>query len=101
MSKRRRLSAQAWRGMLVQFEGGGQLAEDFCQQHGISVASLKRWQRKLQAPVTEESASHADAAADTVSPAAFVDLGALRSGASRLELRLEFGGGVVLELSRG
>ena len=97
MSKRRRLSAQAWRGMLVQFEGSGQLAEEFCQQHGISVASLKSWQRKSRAPVTEASAP----SGDTVSAAPFVDLGALRSSASRLELRLEFGSGVVLQLSRG
>lgn len=101
MSKRRRLSAQAWRGMLVQFEGSGQSAEEFCQEHDISMASLKRWQQKLRAAAAEASAQRADAASDTVSQAQFVELGALRSSSPRIELRLEFGGGVVLQLSRG
>lgn len=31
-SKRRRLSAEAWRGMLERFEGSGLPAESFCEQ---------------------------------------------------------------------
>jgi hypothetical protein len=35
------------------------------------------------------------------SPAQFIDLGALGASRSRFEVRLEFGGGVVLSLVRG
>lgn len=45
--KRRRLSAQAWRGMLERFEGSGLSAEGFCQHEGISLASLYRWRLKF------------------------------------------------------
>jgi hypothetical protein len=34
-------------------------------------------------------------------PAAFVDLGALATPTSRLELRLDLGGGMLLQIARG
>jgi hypothetical protein len=38
-------------------------------------------------------------AVETFAP--FIDLGDLRSGGQRLEVRLDFGGGVVLSIARG
>jgi transposase-like protein len=99
-SKQRRLSAEAWRGMVERFEGSGLSAEGFCEQEGISVASLYRWRLKLRQGASGELPKRLDTPAATAEAAEFVDLGALRPG-SRFELRLDFGGGVVLQLSRG
>jgi transposase-like protein len=99
-SKQRRLSAEAWRGMVERFEGSGLSAEGFCEQEGISVASLYRWRLKFRQDASGEPVKRADAAASTEA-VEFVDLGALRPSGSRLELRLDLGGGVILQLSRG
>lgn len=99
-NKRRRLGAEAWRGMVKRFEGSGLSAEGFCQQEGISLASLYRWRLKFRQDASGESVKHADAAATPAEAVEFVDLGALRPSSSRLELRLDFGGGVILQLSR-
>lgn len=100
-SKRRRLSADAWRGMLERFEGSGLSAESFCEQEGISLPSLKRWRLKIGQDASEAVTKRADRSNAAAEAAEFVDLGALRAGGSRLELRLDFGGGVILQLSRG
>jgi transposase-like protein len=99
-NKRRRLGAEAWRGMVERFEGSGLSAEGFCEQEGISLASLYRWRVKFRQDASSELPKRAGALAATAEAAEFVDLGALRPG-SRFELRLDFGGGVVLQLSRG
>jgi hypothetical protein len=49
-------------------------------------------------PATSDSA-RAELAAEGAAP--FIDLGNLRAGGSRLEVRLELGGGLVLSLARG
>jgi transposase-like protein len=100
-NKRRRLSAEAWRGMVERFEGSGSSAEGFCQQEGISLASLYRWRLKFRHDASGERVKRADTPATTAEAVEFVDLGALRSSGSRLDLRLDFGGGVILQLSRG
>jgi hypothetical protein len=43
----------------------------------------------------------ARAAPSPVSTAGFVDLGALKDAASRLEMRLDLGGGMLLHVVRG
>lgn len=98
---RRRLSAEAWSGMLERFEGSGLSVESFCEQEGISLPSLKRWRLKFQQDAGAEPQKRAGVAAAEPEAAEFVELGALRAGGSRLEVRLDFGGGVVLQLSRG
>jgi hypothetical protein len=100
--KRRRLSSDAWRAMVEKFEGSGLSAEDFSRQERISVASLQRWwQVKARTEAGDGVAPAPTRSATKSALGAFVDLGALGSSGSRLELRLEFGGGVVLQLSRG
>jgi hypothetical protein len=41
------------------------------------------------------------ARAEAAVAAPFIDLGDLRSGGSRFEVRLELGGGVILSIARG
>jgi transposase-like protein len=91
------LGAETWREILERFAGGGMAVEAFCEQEGISPQSFYRWRARLGA--TPESATPAMRA-----PAGFVDLGALAGDAlssSRLELKLDLGGGVLLQLIRG
>jgi transposase-like protein len=95
--KRRRLGADTWRGILERFAGGGMAVDAFCEQEGVSPQTFYRWRARLgKEAVVATPAVRA--------PAGFVDLGALAGDAlasSRLELKLDLGGGVVLQLIRG
>jgi hypothetical protein len=96
--KRRRLSADAWSTMVEKFEASGLPEEVFCQQERVSLASLHRWRTKPRSePGRKRPATRAEAGAETAS---FVDLGGLPMRSGQLEVRLDFGGGVVLQLSR-
>jgi putative transposase len=94
----RRLSAKAWPGMVARFEESGLTAVAFCEREGISSKSFYRWRLRLRGPAspraTDKGASVTNAAAG------FIDLGALRSGTPRLDLRLDLGGGMLLHLVR-
>ena len=96
--KRRRLSADAWSAMVEKYDASGLSEEAFCQQERVSLASLRRWRTKSRSepgkkrPVTRSVAD--------IQAASFVDLGGLPMRSGQLEVRLDFGGGVVLQLSR-
>ncbi len=110
--KRRRLSKAQWHEMMQRFDGACSTVEDFCTGQGVSTTSFYRWRALLarSSPAVHRStgstASATPAPRDLtpVHPAAaapgFVDLGALGHSAAVLELRLDLGGGLVLELSR-
>ena len=93
-----RRSAKAWRGLLARFAESGLTATGFCEREGISSKSFYRWRSRLgrsaDQPPARKKADVRNAAAG------FVDLGTLRTGGSRLELRLDLGGGVLLHLVR-
>lgn len=97
--KQRRYGAKGWRKILDRFEDSGLTALAFCGQERISTKSLRRWQLRL----SEESGQGlvaAKAAPMTSKANGFIDLGDLRSGGSRLEVRLELGAGIVLSIAR-
>lgn len=90
-----RRSRTEWRALLKDLDQSGLSVAAFCRREGLCSASLYRWQRQLsEAPAGEELRDQ------DVDAGAFVDLGAL-SGAGRLELKLDLGGGIVLHLVRG
>ncbi|HEY4969375.1 MAG TPA: transposase [Steroidobacteraceae bacterium] len=96
-AKQRRLSSKVWRGLIARFEESGLTAIAFCEREGVSSKSFYRWRTRLSA--AGQAATRT--AARVASPAPeFIDLGALRGGSSRLELRLDLGGGVLLHLVR-
>lgn len=96
--KRRRLSADAWTAMVEKFDASGLPEEVFCQQERVSLASLRRWRTKSRSePGKKRPAMRAVAGMESAS---FVDLGGLPTRSGQLEVRLDFGGGVVLQLSR-
>ena len=98
-SKQRRYRAGTWREILGRFEESGLGAPAFCARERVSVQSLRRWQARLGGE--SDDALVAKAKALTGETAEFIDLGALRSGEPRLEVRLELGAGLILSIARG
>jgi len=61
---------------------------------------FRRWRATLKDAQTEHRVTaRAEPAAGVSAP--FIDLGDLRSGGPRLEVRLDLGSGVVLSIARG
>jgi len=99
MQTTKRRSAQAWREVVARFTQSGLTEEAFCEREGIGSKLFHRWRSKrgIAAP-----RALPDKGARVSSPTAgFVDLGSLKDGGSRLEMRLDLGGGVLLHVVRG
>ena len=98
MQETKRRSAQAWRELVTRFTQSGLTEEAFCEQEGLGVKLFHRWRFKRSSVTPRPPA---DKAARVSIPAPeFVDLGTLKSGGSRLDLRLDLGGGVTLHVVR-
>ena len=100
MSGRR--SEKVWRELLARQACGGLSVQAFCRREGLNVNSFYGWRLKLRASI----AGREDAATMSGSKARegsgdFIDLGSLSGGSSRYEIRLDLGGGVVLQVVRG
>jgi len=96
--KQRRYRAGTWREILRRFEDSGLGAAAFCARERVSVQSLRRWQSRLGGETEHALVAKTEGLTDKT--AEFIDLGALRSGEPRLEVRLELGGGVILSIAR-
>lgn len=97
MSKRKRVrrGAEFWRDVVARQAASGLSVAAFCAREGVSAASFYPWRSRLRA-------ASADAAVSSSAPAtAFLDLGALPVSGERFSLRLDLGGGLLLELARG
>jgi hypothetical protein len=81
------------------FGESGLTLPKYCAREGIGIASFHRWRRLLAAPRQRAVTTMPETAAKVAS--AFVDLGALTGAGARLELRLDLGGGVILQIARG
>ena len=105
--KRRRLGSEAWQELFRRHAASGEPIGKFCRREGVSTHSYRRWKLRLngQAPMQAPSQSRpTPKKMNSVTAPAFVDLGAIPAAppaASRLELRLDFGGGLTLHLVRG
>ncbi len=69
---------------------------EFCRAEGINPGVFRRWRSTLNGPVEQQQGR---AKAKVVTP--FIDIGVVGAGSSRMEVRLELGGGVVLTVARG
>lgn len=104
--QRRRLSEAQWREVMRRFDGAFATVEDFCADEGVSAASFYRWRALLAQSSPAGHRPTVSARRDltpvraAVAAPGFVDLGALGEHGAVLELRLDLGGGVVLQLSR-
>jgi hypothetical protein len=94
----KRRTKAAWEGLVAGQARSGLTIAAYCRRERICTASFYRWRGILGA------APHADvgpAAEPATTRPAFVDLGPLMRSGQRVELRVELGAGVVLQLSRG
>jgi putative transposase len=104
---RRRLDKRSWREVMVRFDGAGATVCEFCAREGLSASSFYRWRERLRSGGGAGSAARPSWSSEmSVQPtgAGFIDLGSLggpsRDAGAGLELRLELGGGVVLQIVR-
>lgn len=93
MSNRRvRRNSEEWRGLVARQMESGLSVAAFCARENLSAVSFYQWRSRQSRPTP--------GLASAASPGgAFVDLGGL--GGGRLELRIDLGGGLVLQLVRG
>lgn len=99
MNKRRRLGAAAWRELAARFAAGGLSVQMFCQREKISPQSLYRWRSKLAEPADRTVARAAVPVTNVAG--GFLDLGSVTPASHvRVELRLDLGGGVILQIAR-
>ena len=100
MSRRR--SEQTWRELVTRQVDSGVSVQAFCARERLNVNTFYGWRSKLRA----SAARREDAAAMSESKTSersgdFIDLGSLGGSSSRYEIRLDLGGGVVLQVVRG
>jgi hypothetical protein len=96
-SKRIRRGTAGWRKLFSRQSRSGLTVPEFCRREGINASLFRRWQSRLVG--LESVGKVTPVSVEAAEP--FIDLGALRSSGRRLEVRLDFGGGVVLSIARG
>jgi putative transposase len=99
MQTTKRRSGQAWREVVARFAQSGLTEEAFCEREGVGLELFHRWRSKRGSAAPRVVT---DKAAPVSRPTAgFVDLGSLKGGGSRLEVRLDLGSGMLLHVVRG
>jgi len=100
---RQRRSENAWREIVARQEQSGLTVTQFCEREGLKAASLYGWRVRLRQEATGAKRSptkSSSAGATAMAPEEFIDLGAIGAGRGRFEVRLDLGGGVLLQLVR-
>ena len=104
--RRRRLDAGTWHELLRRFDAGAATVVEFCASEGLNTSSFYRWRERLQSSGAQAVAHGVQASGISVPPsgAGFIDLGDLadasRGAGGGLEVRLDLGGGLVLQITR-
>lgn len=101
-NKRRRSSAE-WRAVCARQASSGVSVQAFCARESINPSSFYRWRAlsgAAQAP-GDVTAGEVARVQPLRAPAEFVELGALGTSRSHIELRLDLGEGLLLTLVRG
>lgn len=89
-----RRSAQQWRALIQAQARSGLSIAAFCRAHGVCIGSMDNWRKRLRDEDSRPGAVE-------VSPLGFVEIAQpMRTLDAGVKLRLELGGGIVLELSR-
>lgn len=103
--QRRRVDADGWRELLRRFDAAATTVDEFCAREGVSSSNFYRWRERLRRGGTPIAASSSGAHGMAVAaPPGFIELGDLAHPSRRAEagwqVRLEFGGGLVLQITR-
>ena len=96
-SKRIRRGTEGWLKLVSRQSSSELTVREFCQRERINASLFRRWQSRLIGSGSLDKVKAAPV--ETTEP--FIDLGDLRGSGQRLEVRLDFGGGVVLSIARG
>ena len=99
--RRQRRDENAWRSVISGFDESGLTVSQFCEREGIGAASFYHWRSRLSSSVARRKKRATSGPAMPAPRGGFLDLGTLGSSSSRMEVRLELGGGVVVHLTRG
>jgi putative transposase len=95
----RRRSAETWRDLLARQARSGLSVQAFCRQEQLNAWTFYGWRSRLRG---RTAVAETAAVGGSTEPAAgFIELGALSRNSSRCEIRLDLGGGVVLQVVRG
>jgi hypothetical protein len=86
--------------MVSRFDESGLTVSQFCERESLGAASFYRWRSLLSSSGTRRKRPSDVRAAVPAPRGDFLDLGTLGSRSSRMEVRLELGGGVVVHLTR-
>jgi hypothetical protein len=97
--RRIKRSEATWRELFARHASSGISVLEFCRAEAINPGVFRRWRSMLNGGGMQGAKPQARAAAKAVTP--FIDLGAVGGSSSRMEVRLELGGGVVLTVARG
>jgi putative transposase len=97
--RRIKRSEATWREIFARHVSSGMSVLEFCRAEGINPGVFRRWRSMLNGDGMQGAKTQARAAAKAVTP--FIDIGAVGADRSRMEVRLELGGGVVLTVARG
>jgi len=98
---RRHLSVEAWREVFGRFDASGESVTGFCKREGLHTSSFNRWRQRLSGQPTVQAKTPGKASRPAPA-ASFIEMGSMAAGpaSGRLEVRLDLGGGVVLQLVR-
>jgi hypothetical protein len=99
-SKRIRRGTAGWRTLIARQSSSGLSVATFCQREHLNAGLFRRWRSRLS-DAQSECRPAARAQRTVACAAPFIDLGDLRSGGPRLEVRLDLGDGLVLSIARG
>lgn len=93
-------SADGWRGLMGRQAQSGLSVAAFCRREGLNAWTFYGWRSRLRGRAVDEQPP--ESKSRTEEPGSgFIDLGALSGASSRCEIRLDLGGGVVLQMVRG
>lgn len=96
--KRIKRSEATWRELFARHASSGMSVLEFCRAEGINPGVFRRWRSMLNDGIRVERSK---ARTKTKVAASFIDIGAMNADRTRMEVRLELGGGVVLTVVRG
>ena len=98
MQKMSRRSEQAWRELVERQGCSGLSVQAFCRREGISPWGLYGWRSRVRGETKRTMPVSRSPSPEPT--AGFIDVGAMEPSGPRCEIRLDLGGGVVLQVVR-